>query len=249
MRAIIVDDELACVETLDIELGAYCPEITVIGKYTDAEEGCRQIQTLHPDVVFLDIEMPKLNAFDILSKCMPIDFDVIFVTAYDQYAVRAFDFNAVDYLLKPVEKDKLIQAVDKVTRNKDKGMSEERLLAIIENIKGSCTPSPNIALPTMEGYEFVRIDKILYAQADSNYAHIHLVDGKKLILSKTLKDIERMLASHHFARIHQSYLVNLSHVVKYMKGSGGYVVLDNKESLNVSRSYKSNLINQIKGFS
>ena len=246
IRAVIIDDEHSCIETLAIELNAYCPEVEIIAKCEDPIEGLNVIRQLEPELLFLDIEMPHLNAFDLLESYGDTDFDVIFVTAYDQYAIRAFDFNAADYLLKPVQKTKLIQAVDKISRRNDHGLSSETLRAIVESIQNSVSPSPNIALPTIEGYEFVRIDTIVYAEANSNYTNIHLNSGDKLILSRTLKEVESMLTGHHFARIHQSYLVNLGHVRKYIKGAGGYIILHNGQSLNVSRNFKGRLLEMIR---
>ncbi len=246
IRAIIIDDEISCVETLEIELRAYCPDVEVIAKHTSAAEGLEAVQTLSPDVVFLDVEMPHMNAFELLEKCLPVDFSVIFVTAYDQYAIKAFDINAADYLLKPVQKSKLIQAVDKLQKGQEQTFSPEHLQAIVNTIQSSITPIPHIALPTVEGYEFVKIESINYAQADSNYTRIHLTSGKRLILSKTLKEVESMLTGHHFVRIHQSYLINLSHIARYVKGAGGYVIMENGDTLNVSRGHRGQLLELIR---
>lgn len=247
IRAIIIDDEISCVETLEIELKAYCPIVKVIAKNLTAKEGLEAIKEMKPDVVFLDVEMPHMNAFDLLEQCHDLDFNVIFVTAYDQYAIRAFDFNAADYLLKPVQKAKLIQAVEKIQNQQESAFSHAQLKAIVTTIQNSITATPNIALPTVDGFEFVRIEKIVYAQADSNYTHIHLITGKKFILSRTLKEVESMLMGHHFIRIHQSNLINLSHIAKYIKGAGGYVVMRNGDTLNVSRGHKAKLLELIKG--
>ncbi|MDX1406735.1 MAG: LytTR family DNA-binding domain-containing protein [Saprospiraceae bacterium] len=246
LRAILIDDEISCVESLAIELEAYCPDVETIAQCTDAQTGLEAILEHTPDVVFLDIEMPFMNGFELLERLDAINFDVIFVTAYDQYAIRAFDFNATDYLLKPVQKSKLIAAVDKVQRRSERGLSKDSLTALIQTIRGISQPMPNIALPTLEGFEFVKIDDIVIAEADSNYTHIHLRSGKRLILSRTLKEIEALLAQHHFVRVHQSFLINLGHVSKYVKGQGGYVVMDTGQSVNVSRNYKSRLLDLIR---
>ena len=242
LRTIIIDDEYSCVESLAIEAAAYCPEVRIIAKCDSAEKGLEAIRAQSPDLVFLDIEMPFMNAFELLEQCHPIEFDVIFVTAYDQYAIKAFDVNAADYLLKPVQKNKLISAVDKVARKRVRGFTQDHLEAIVATLQSSTTPLPNLALPTIEGFEFVKVDNILYAEAESNYTHIHLTSKKKHILSRTLKEVELMLEGHHFVRIHQSFLVNLSHVAKYVKGAGGYIILTDGTSLNVSRNFKSRLL-------
>ncbi|MEL6926166.1 MAG: response regulator, partial [Bacteroidota bacterium] len=186
LRAILIDDELACTETLAIELAAYCPDVEVIARCNSAEEGLRSIINLKPDLVFLDIEMPWMNGFELLEKLPGIDFSVIFVTAYDQFAIKAFRFSAVDYLLKPIDKSELIEAVEKVKKRTPDNNGNEQLKFLLENIKHQNDPLPNIALPTMEGLDFVAVKDIIYCESDNNYTKLYQQSGKMLLLSKPL---------------------------------------------------------------
>jgi two-component system LytT family response regulator len=245
IKTLIIDDELACVESLAIELEEYCPEIELVGKCNDPKESIRMISELKPDLIFLDIEMPWMNGFEILEQFDPIPFEVIFVTAYDQFALKAFQFSAVDYLLKPNNKAQLISAVDKVKKRIEKSITKDHLKALLDNIKKD-KPLKNIAIPNINGVDFIAIDDIMYCEADNNYSTIHLKDKQKTIVSKSLKTIEQMFSDHSFVRIHHSYIVNMDHVKKYIKTDGGYVVMSDGKQLSVSRSRKEDLVGFIK---
>lgn len=247
IKAVLIDDEILCLETLDIELREYCPDVEVVAKCSSAEDGISAIRSVQPDLVFLDIELPTMNAFELLQTFDEITFDIIFVTAYDTYAIKAFDVNALDYLLKPIQKNKLLQAIDKVEQKQERGIKSKDLNKFKESLRTPASTKNNIALPTLEGFEFVKIDLMIYAKADSNYTTIFLANGKKVTLSKTLKEVESLLDGFPFIRIHQSFLVNIDHMIKYVKGSGGYVIMSNGEAINVSRSHKTHLLNLFKG--
>ena len=242
IRAILIDDELACTETLAIELGAYCPDVEVIAKCNSPQEGIKLIENLKPDLVFLDIEMPWMNGFELLEKLDNIDFSVIFVTAYDQFAIKAFRVSAIDYLLKPIDKKELIEAIEKVKRLHPNTDTNEQLQFLLENIKRQSDPLPNIALPTMEGLDFVAVKDIVYCESDNNYTKVIKAESKPLLLSKPLKEIEQMLSEYSFLRVHQSYLINLTHINKYIKGAGGYVIMSNGDNVTVSRAKKEELL-------
>ena len=245
MRAILIDDEVNALDTLEIELHAYCPEVVVLEKCGGGEAGIIAIKKHNPDIVFLDIEMPWMTGFEMLEQLGDFSINVIFVTAYNQFALKAFEVNAVDYLLKPILKEKLIDAVGKAKNRHP--VTKEVIQNIIENINSQAVmPLPHIALPTPEGLEFVNIDDILFASADSNYSHIHFKTGNSILLSKTLKQVEAMVSGRNFLRIHQSYLVNLAHIKKYIKGQGGTLVLENGKALPVSRSSKEKLMSLIR---
>lgn len=246
LKAILIDDEINALDALEVELNAYCPDVTIVARCQSAKEGLASINQTNPDVVFLDIEMPWISGFGMLEQLDEILFDVIFVTAYDKFAVTAFDFSAVDYLLKPVSKDKLIRAVDKVMANKQRHLPGPQLELLMKNLQADQIQMPNIALPTPEGLEFVQVNDILYAESDSNYCRIHLANGNKIFLAKTLKYIEDLLTNHPFLRIHQSYLINLAHLQKYVKGRGGYVVMKNGDNLSVSRASKDKLMKLVR---
>jgi len=245
IKTLIIDDELACVESLAIELEEYCPEIEIIGKCSNPKEAIQLISQLRPDLIFLDIEMPWMNGFEILEQFDPIPFEVIFVTAYDQFALKAFQFSAVDYLLKPNNKAQLINAVEKVKKRIEKSINKDHLKVLLENIKKD-KPLKNIAIPNINGVDFIAIDDIMYCEADNNYATIYLNDNNKTVVSKSLKIIEQMFSDHAFVRIHHSYIVNMDHVKKYIKADGGYVVMSDGKQLSVSRSRKEDLLKFIK---
>jgi two-component system, LytTR family, response regulator len=245
ITAILIDDELACTETLAIELKMYCPQVQVLASCNSAQEGLSKIVAMKPDLVFLDIEMPWMNGFELLQQLNQINFEVIFITAYDQFALRAFKFSAVDYLLKPIKKEDLIAAVNKVEQRKAKQLSTSHIEAMLNNISFLNRDFPSIAVPISEGIEFVPVDEILYCSSDNNYTYIHKVSGSPLLLSKTLKDVEGMLEHRHFIRIHQSYLVNPRHLRKYVRGQGGYVVMSDGKELPVARARKDDLLDSL----
>lgn len=250
MKAILIDDEKSSLRSLSYELKAYCPEVEVVGQYNDPKEGLDQINKLSPDLVFLDIEMPGMNGFDLLEKCVKIDFEVIFVTAYDQFAVKAFEFNAIDYVLKPVGISKLIQAVNKASEKIKKGLEPDSLQALINNIRlqSQIGSIQIIALPTSDGFTMVNINEIAFLEADSNYTWVNLIQDQRYLVSRTLKEFESMLNFPQFFRSHKSYLVNLNHVAKYVRGQGGYLILINKANVPVSRTQKTALMNVINLF-
>lgn len=242
ISTIIIDDEPSCTEALKLELELYCPQVEVIAVCNSAEKGLSAIAAHNPDLVFLDIEMPWMNGFELLENLEIIDFEIIFVTAYDQFALKAFNFSAVDYLLKPVKKEKLINAVKRIAERKSKLARADQISAMLNNIKFLNNDFPSIAIPTGDGLEFIPVQEIVYCEAQSNYCIIYKSDGNKLMLSKPLKELEELLAGHHFFRIHQSYLINIHHLRKYNKGIGGTVVLSTGKELPVSKSRKTEFL-------
>ncbi len=242
IRAYLVDDEKSSIQSLEYELGAYCPDVTVVGSNRKPKEALAELHKDPPDVLFLDIEMPEMNGFELLQSLDTIPFDVIFVTAYDQFAMQAFEFNAMDYILKPVRKDKLIAAVQKVIDRQKHSFPREELDALVNNIQfQSKSGIEKIALPTSEGFEFVHVNDIVMLRAESNYTWVHL-KSRKYLVAKTLKEMSAMIAFPQFFRAHKSYLVNLNHVARYVRGGGGYLVLDTGEQVSVSRSQKESLM-------
>lgn len=246
LSAYLIDDEKSSLESLAFELDAYCPEVRVEKKFQDPFEGLTALQKSPPDLLFLDIEMPGMNAFELLQKMPQINFEVIFVTAYDQFAIKAFDFNAVDYLLKPVRKTKLVDAVQRVLERQQTHLDKDNLEALIQNIRVQTrTGLEHIALPTSDGFSMVHINDISYLQADSNYTWVHLANGNKHLIAKTLKDVEGMLAFPQYFRAHKSYLVNLNHVDRYIRGQGGYLVLRDTTQIPVARAQKPELMQML----
>lgn len=241
LNAVVVDDEKHCLETLSWQLQRFCPEVHLVATCNSAHEALAVLQKQSVDLVFLDIEMPHMNGFEMLQQINQIKFDVIFTTAYDMFAVKAFQFSAVDYLLKPIDKDQLQQAVQKVLL-KGQAISAEQLNVLFQSLYQQAPNLQKIALPTMEGLEFIQSNQIVHCQSESNYTHIFLQNGTKLLISKTLKETEEMLTGHNFMRVHHSHLINLNHIKKYVKGDGGYVIMSNDASINVSRSRKEDLL-------
>lgn len=246
LRAILIDDEKSSLQSLAFELNAYCPDIEVIATSKDPIEGVTVIQQLKPDLLFLDIEMPGMNGFDLLQSLPELEFDVIFVTAYDQFAIKAFEFNAIDYLLKPVRKDKLIQAVQRVQSNQQH-LDQASLEALVQNIRvQSRTGIEQIALPTSDGFAMVHVNDISHLQAESNYTWVFLNNQKKYLIAKTLKEMDGMLEFPQYFRAHKSYLVNLNHVDRYIRGQGGYLIMRDATQIPVARAQKMELLKTLK---
>ena len=241
IKTIIIDDEQLCIDSLAFDLQKYCKEIEILEACTNPKEGLLAIKKHKPDLVFLDVQMPWMNGFEMLELLDQINFAIIFTTAFDQFAAKAFRISAIDYLLKPVDVHDLKEAVKKAAGNIQQKSGVENIANLLQNIK---QPESNqrIAFPGRDGFEFVEAGKIIYAQAEGSYTHVFLNDKRKLVISKTLSDIEEMLPQDLFHRIHHSTLVNISHVTHLYKSDGGYVVLKNGEKLSVSKAKKEMLM-------
>ena len=250
VRAIIVDDEKFCIEVLEELLAIHCPLVQVVATCQSAEEGMEAARKHEPDLVFLDIEMPRMNGFDMLKKLLPFHFDVIFTTAYDNYAIRAFKYSALDYLLKPIDADDLKAAVEKYMHPKAQRNYSAQLDLLVENIR-QMNPSliHRIAIPTVEGLIMLPIKDIIYCEANSSYTIIHLVKKEKIVSAKTLKEYEELLEAHNFYRVHNSHLINLSFVEKYVKGDGGYVIMTDQSTIGVSRGRKESFVARLQSSS
>ena len=237
LKAILVEDEANSREILRNYLKKYCPEVVLVGEASSIKEGLILIENNKLDLVFLDVEMPFGNAFDLLEQVLERTFETVFVTAYNQYAMDALNHHAAYYLMKPINIDELIKAVDFVKEIKEK---EERILdkILVPNI---ARVEGKITLPQQDGFQVLNVTDILYCKADDNYTEIYL-ENKKIVVSKTLKYFEEALSSFSFARIHKSYLVNVNEIVKYRKGKGGSVVISSGKELLVSASKKKDLL-------
>jgi len=242
IKATIIDDELHCRKTLGMLLKEYCPDVQVIGQCDNAETGLEAIKKLKPDVVFLDIEMPHMNGFEMLEQFSVIPFAVVFTTGYDQYAIKAFRFSALDYLLKPIEPKELIAAVHKIQTQK-KLPEAEQFQMLLGRMQNKENIFPKIPLPTSDGYELIPVEQILFCEADDNYTYFHLKNKKKIIACRMLKEVEEQLNEFpFFVRVHHSYILNIKEATKYVRGEGGYVVMSDGSSVNVSRSRKEVLL-------
>jgi two-component system, LytTR family, response regulator len=241
IKAILIDDETHCRETLSIQLERYCSEIQLLAQCNSAVQGLEAIAQYQPDVVFLDVEMPTMNGFEMLQQFSQMPFEVIFTTGYDAYAIKAIRFSAIDYLLKPIDKDELMKAVGKVRQRANHNLTQQFDI-LLERLGNKQLALQKIALPTLDGFELVPLENILHCEADSNYTHVVLKHAKRVLVSRTLKEIEELLEGHAFLRIHHSHLVNLNEIVRYIRGEGGYVIMSDNTSITVSRSRKDALL-------
>src|SRR4051812_49308951 len=217
IKAIIVDDEPPCCQTLIILLTRYCPMVEVTGIYYSGAAALAAIKAMPPQVLFLDIEMPHMNGFEMLQQLPEVNFKLIFTTSYDQYAIKAIRFSALDYLLKPVNREELQSAVKKAIQSVNNPYPQQIEL-LMQKINHPTVSVHKIAIPTMDGFRMVSIDAIVYCKADSNYTILFLKDSQKLTTTRTLKEIEEFLNEYGFLRIHNSYVVNLNEVERYTKG-------------------------------
>ena len=244
ITAIIVDDEPYSCETLVTLLERYCPDVKVLDICYSAASALKSINEQKPQLLFLDIEMPHMNGFEMLEKLPEIDFELIFTTSYDQYAIKAIRFSALDYLLKPIDQDDLRKAVQKVANNSNHA-SEQQIKILLQKLNQPTIAVNKIAIPTMEGLQMIFVESIISCAADRNYTVIMLKNGQKIIASRTLKELEEMLEDYSFIRVHHSYLVNLNEVDKYIKGEGGYLLMSNGTNIDVSRSRKEFLLKKL----
>ncbi|WGH75115.1 LytTR family DNA-binding domain-containing protein [Tenacibaculum tangerinum] len=242
IKAIIVEDEQISRDILRNYVTKYCPNVQLLGEAGTIEEAHRLIQQYELDLVFLDVEMPFGNAFDLLEKVENQTFETVFVTAYDHYAIEALNNQATYYLLKPISIDELIKAVRIVTDIKEK---ENELETAVLTSKTAQQVDGKITIPQQDGFEIVAVKEILFCKADDNYTEIYFENSKKLV-SKTLKYFEDALKESSFVRVHKSFLVNINEIVKYKKGKGGSVVLSNGQEIMVSAAKKANLLSYFK---
>lgn len=238
--AIIIDDEKNALEVLDMQLTQFCKNINIVAVANGGIKGIEAIKKYKPQLVFLDIEMPHKNGFDVLAETKEYNYEVIFTTAYDQFAIKAFKHSALDYLLKPIDIIELQDAVKKVSAKKEDTSSLEQKMNLLF---AQLQPKPNIvtqkiALPVSDGMQFFEPDEIIRCESESNYTHIFLINGKKITLAKTLKEVEENIEGKPFYRVHQSHLVNMNHVAKLIKGEGAYVIMKDGTNIAISRNKK-----------
>jgi two-component system, LytTR family, response regulator len=245
IKAIIIDDELDGREALKIAIEKYCPDISIMAIFDSPDSGLKASKAVQPDLVFLDVQMPHMSGFDLLQQAAPINFEVIFVTAHDQYAIKAIRFSALDYLLKPVDVEDLIHAVQKAQERLLQHNSVHKYQSVLNNIQYNTKRIERLAVPTFEGIEFFNTDDIIFCQADGNYSLLYLIDKQKKLISKNLKDFESLLISSGFCRVHHSFLINIKHVQKYIKGDGGYVVLTDNFHVDISRRKKEEFLGML----
>ncbi len=244
IKAIIVDDEPNCCEILATLLERYCPQVKVADICYSGQAALSSIIEMNPDIVFLDIEMPNMNGFELLEKLQSVDFKLIFTTSYDQYAIKAIRFSALDYLLKPIDREELQNAVKKAMQALERPMPQQ-LEVLMQKLHKTGNGGQKIALPTMEGLLLIAIDSIISCASERNYSVLYLKEKKKLVISRPLKEMEELLEDHSFLRVHHSYLVNLKEINKYVRGEGGYLIMSDGSSVDISRSKKELLISKL----
>jgi two-component system LytT family response regulator len=245
LRSIIVDDEFKSRESLKALIEKFCENIQVAAVCQNGEEAIRAIDEHKPDVIFLDIQLQRETGFEILEKLGKMDFEIIFTTAYSEFAIKAFKFSAIDYLLKPIDINDLRAAIEK-TRKRIVGSISERMAQLTQNLKGNSFRHSRLAIPATDGLVFINVGEILYCEASGNYTNIYMNDGRKFIVSRTLKEYEDLLEEQDFFRIHNSFLINLSSIKKYIRGEGGQVIMSNDKALDVSKMKKKGFLEKIK---
>ncbi|HEU4471491.1 MAG TPA: LytTR family DNA-binding domain-containing protein [Flavisolibacter sp.] len=238
MKVVLVDDEQKALDALSWQLSSFCPDVEVTAACNTVRSAVQAIQKDMPQAVFLDIEMPVENGFDLLAHFDPIPFEVIFTTAYDQFALKAIKFSALDYLLKPVDPAELQAAVKKLQARERPESRQDDLHMLLNNYLTRQKKTARFALPTAEGLIFLEAADIVHCESESNYTHIYLADGKKFLIAKTLKDVESLLEGCDFFRVHHSHLINIRLIRKMLKKDGGTLLMQNGSEIAIARNRK-----------
>lgn len=245
LKAVLIDDEINNLGSLKKKLSKHCAQVQIAAECDSAESGIEAIDSLHPDIVFLDIEMPVMNGFAMLQQLNYKNFELIFTTAYDHYAINAIRFSALDYLVKPIEIDDLKEAVKKAEEKRNRSNPNLQIELLMEQLLQKKNSYSRLAIPSTEGLRFIRVEEIVYLESSVNYTNIYTTDKKKYTVSRTLKEYEDMLPAEIFLRIHNSYIINKNFAEKYIRGDGGQVVLSNGVMLDVSKRKKSGFLKAI----
>jgi two-component system, LytTR family, response regulator len=246
LKAIIIDDEASSRNSLRQKIISHCSNVDIITECESGEDGLRAIEEKQPDIVFLDVEMPRMNGFTMLQQLTNRSFELIFTTAYDHYAIKAIRYSALDYLVKPIEVEELKESIKKAKEKREHNIPNARVETLLYNLLDEKNLHNRIAVPSMEGLQFAEINDIIYLQAESNYTIIWLRSSPKMTASKTLKDFEDLLSPQVFLRIHHSYIINKNYVQKYIRGEGGQVVMSNGTTLDVARRKKEEFLKAIR---
>jgi two-component system, LytTR family, response regulator len=243
IKTILVDDEANNLQYLQSLLNDNCASLQVMEMANSAADGLLMIQELHPQLVFMDVDMPGMTGFEVLKKLEPLSFEVIFVTAYNQYAMEAFEYNAVAYITKPIVTEKLVAAVEKAIIKIEEKKYTEHIFSLLENVQQK-NEHDKIALPTLQGLQFVKLSQICYVESSGNYSNFFLADNTKIMVSRQLGEYEKLLPTDNFVRIHDKHIINLTCIKEYIKGSGGEVILENGARLTVAARRKDELLSR-----
>ncbi len=247
INAVIIDDEPGNIRVLKELLQEYCWDVAILGEAGQADDAYSLIQEVHPELVFLDVEMPYGNGFDLLDKLMPVDFEVIFVTAFNDYTLKAFRYSALDYLLKPVNLKELRIAVQKAGERLQLKRSNLQLNNLLTNMRQPVPSAIKLAIPGVESISFIQFDDIIRIEADGGYSRFHLKDGQKVMSSKNIKEYEDILPVSLFNRVHNSHIVNLNCIKKYHRGRGGHVEMEDGQMIEVASRRKDKFLASISG--
>lgn len=242
---IIVDDEKSGREILELLITKHLPTLKVLATCSSATEGVEMCRKLKPEIVFLDIEMPLAGGFDFLKKFNPVDFKIIFVTAHNEYAIDAFKVSAIDYLLKPVKISDLQESVHKALKQIVSQAKDDKIEFLLAELSNKNPQQNKIVIPTQSGYDILPVSDIIRLESDVNYTIFHLINKKQLVSSKTLKEYEGSLKSRGFHRVHRSHMVNMQHVVKYNKNDGGYLIMSDESTIEVTRDRKEEFLKSL----
>lgn len=249
IRTILVDDEPRGLNTLKKLLQEYCPELKVIAECADADTAKDKIELLEPQLAFLDISLPGKTSFDLLSELDKINFEIIFVTAHNEYTLEAFHYSAIDYLMKPIDEDILVDAVRRAVRRVAMNSVNNNVSTLLHNLQKAQIPQEmKLCIPSLKGFQVVELKDILYCEASGSYTNFFFSGKHPVCTAKTIHDYEELLEDAGFVRIHKSFLVNLLHVKEYLRGEGGSVVLSNNKELEVSRRKKDIFLTKMKEF-
>lgn len=246
LKAILIDDELSSLQNLRQKLDEFCPDLQVVASAQKPEEAMLLIKHHKPDVIFLDIEMPKMSGFRMLDELGDCDFEIIFTTAYNHYAIDAIRISAFDYLMKPIAIKELQVAVERLSKMRF-SQTKEKIDILKSSMSEKRSQEDKIAIPTSEGLEFIPIKNILHIESSSNYSKIFFRESKPLVVTKLLKDFEDMLQPYRFYRIHNSHLINLNYIKKYVKAEGGQVIMQDGTTIDVARRKKEEFLKMIAG--
>lgn len=247
MKAILVDDEPDGIGTLQTMLEEHCPQVEIVACCTNAATALKQLEKLEPDVVFLDIQMPGISGLQMLMEVNVKNFEVIFVTAHNEYMLQALQYSAADYLLKPVDEDRLTDAVQRVQKRLQSEKKENRTETLLHNISKTGNPSEMcLCVPSLKGFIILKLEEIVYCKAERSYSLFYLEGNRTVTVSKPLADYDELLSDVFFFRVHKSFLINLRHVKEYQRGEGGLVIMSNNMEIEVSRRKKEQFLLKIK---
>jgi two-component system LytT family response regulator len=249
LKTILIDDEPRGINSMQKLLQINCPDVNVVGSFTNADEAIEAIKNSGPDLVFLDIAMPGKNGFELLKELNEFHFEVIFVTAHNQFMIEAFHFSAIDYLLKPVEDNLLVDAVNRARKRIEEKAGSKNIETFLHNIQLKRSPQKmKLCIPSLKGFQVIELDDILYAESSGNYTNLYFANLQNVCTSKPMHEYEKLLEDAGFVRIHKSILVNLLHVKEYVRGEGGSVILSNNKEIEVSRRKKDQFLTKMKEY-